>query len=325
MRFGDPSLLAVLAVFSFQTTSQAFQSGVLRFSSTRGRATRLFTAAASDENEQDKLSNVLLGRLPTSVDDQVRQATEALKKATADGRYRHSIRLLLPVIGATDLDDWPGGARQMMEAAYPLMTDTLKGMGAKEFQQVLLDASDGVYAIFGQGEQARDDTCTVLLPSADNVSKLEELEKQVGNMRNFIIVNPQWKRKSDFGGWFGNDDEAVKYSEKFEPTFSLTNLIVEGENIRVLRTYPGPWRVFARDEVDGVVEWKEFGRKEFVPKKPSNWDDMPQNKRDGGLLFAYGLPTYQEILDMLTNSPNYTQKNPAEKAVASLTFIKDTL
>ena len=323
IKFGERALLAALAVCSLQTTALAFQTDFSRssFSRAAGSTTKFY---ATNE-AQDNLSNLLLARLPTSVEDQVRQATEALKRATADGKHRHSIRLLLPVIGATELDDWPGGARQMMEAAYPLMTDTLKGTGVKEFQQVLLDASDGVYAIYGQGEQAKDDSCTVLLPSADTVSQLEEMEKQVGDKRNFIIVNPQWKRRSDFGGWFGSDDKAVRYIEKFEPTFSLTNFIVEGENIRVLRTYPGPWRVFSREQVDGAVEWNEVGSKQFVPEKPSNWDDLSQNKRDGGLLFAYGLPTYQEILDMLTSSPNYTPKNPAEKAMASLSFIKDTL
>ena len=140
-----------------------------------------------------------------------------------------------------------------------------------------------------------------------------------------IIVNQQWKRKTDFGGWFGNGDKSVKYIDQFEPTFSLTNLIVEGENIRVLRTYPGPWRVFAREEIDGVVEWNEVGTKDFISDKPTNWDNQPQNKRDGGLLFAYGPPTYQEINDMITSSPNYAPKNPAERAMASLSFIKDTL
>ena len=53
-------------------------------------------------------------RFPTSVDDQVRQAKSAILQAQKDGIQRHSIRLLLPLIGATELDDWPGGARQMM-------------------------------------------------------------------------------------------------------------------------------------------------------------------------------------------------------------------
>lgn len=325
MKFGiEIWISALLAACNLSRPALAFHSRLFR-SSLCSQGPQSIKFHATSTEDQDDLSNVLLKRLPTSVEDQVRQATEALARAAADGKHRHSMRLLLPVIGATDLDDWPGGARQMMEAAYPLMIDTLKGMGAKEFQQVLVDASDGVYAIYGEGEQAKDDSCTVLLPSADTVSQIEELEKQVGDKRNLIIVNPQWKRKSDFGGWFGSGDKAAKYIEQFEPTFSLTNLIVEGENIRVLRTYPGPWRVFARQKVDGVVEWNEVGRKEIVPEKPDNWEDLPQNKRDGGLLFAYGLPTYQEILDMLTSSPNYTPKNPAEKAMASLAFIKDTL
>jgi hypothetical protein len=61
--------------------------------------------ALSSSGDQD-LASILTSRLPTSVDDQVRQAVESLKRANQDGKHRHSVRLLLPVIGATELDDW---------------------------------------------------------------------------------------------------------------------------------------------------------------------------------------------------------------------------
>jgi len=70
------------------------------------------------------LADLLTSRLPTSVDDQVRQAVDSLRRATSDGLHRHSLRLLLPVIGATELDDWPGGARQMMQAGTCLSNDS---------------------------------------------------------------------------------------------------------------------------------------------------------------------------------------------------------
>ena len=74
-------------------------------------------SAASDSNAEE-LSNMVTSRFPTSPEDQVRQAAESLQAATKDNRMRHSIRLLLPIIGATELDDWPGGARQMMEVRF---------------------------------------------------------------------------------------------------------------------------------------------------------------------------------------------------------------
>jgi len=105
-------------------------------------------------------------------------------------------------------------------------------------------------------------------------------------------------------------------------------LICEGESIRILRTYPGPWRVFLREAEgadDGVVHWNQVGSKDVVETKPSDWQEQPANKRDGGILFNYGQPSYQEIIDMLQNAPNYKPKNPAERALVAFNFIKDTL
>ena len=36
------------------------------------------------------------------------------------------MELLLPLIGATDLDDWPGGIRQQFKAAQPLVESILR-------------------------------------------------------------------------------------------------------------------------------------------------------------------------------------------------------
>mmetsp|Transcript_9363 Transcript_9363/g.12419 ORF Transcript_9363/g.12419 Transcript_9363/m.12419 type:complete len:360 (+) Transcript_9363:121-1200(+) len=293
------------------------------------------TSSASVENNENSQSAAAVSyldasnRLPTSVEDQVRQAALSLERASADGKRRHNIRLLLPVIGATDLDDWPGGARQMMEAAYPLISDIMKFKDpAIELNRVILDPSDGIYAILAQATKAKDDTCAILLPTAEVISQVQDLDaNQVGSSRDLILVNPQWKRQNDFGGFFSKGLENSRYMETtFEPTFSLTNLIVEGEIIRILRTYPGPWRVFTRTESEtGTVDWVQVGEKDFVDVKPGSWENDSRNQRDGGMLFNYGLPSYQEVMEMLTNAPNYVPKTPVERAMAAFNFIKDTL
>ncbi len=38
------------------------------------------------------------------------------------------LELELPLIGATDLDDWPGGVRQQFKAAQPLIEALLKSV-----------------------------------------------------------------------------------------------------------------------------------------------------------------------------------------------------
>lgn len=47
-----------------------------------------------------------LAPLPRGTDEIVEQATKACLRAWADGVSRQSVELLLPLIGATDLDDW---------------------------------------------------------------------------------------------------------------------------------------------------------------------------------------------------------------------------
>jgi Domain of unknown function (DUF1995) len=292
---------------------------------------RLYMSNDKDNSNSD-LSSLLTARLPTSVEDQVRQAAESLKRATADGFYRHSIRLLLPLSGATELDDWPGGARQQMEAACPLMENILKSSTGSEtttIQKMIIDVSDGVAALMTQAPLAKDDSCTVLLPTAETVQQsVLGLDDQVGANRNLILVNPQYRRRSDFGGFFGaNDSTIADYVEQFVPTFALTNLICEGESVRILRTHPGPWRVFVREEdkATGTIDWKQVGSKDVLNKKPKDWQQQAANQRDGGTLFNYGQPTYQEIIDMLYSSPKFTPKSPAERAAAAFNFIKDTL
>ena len=342
------------------------------------------TSSSSDSNNSNTMVDAT-SRFPTSPEDQIRQASIATTAANQNGVTRHSIRLLLPIIGATELDDWPGGARQMMEAASPLMQDLMKLVNINNnssnnnsnsnsnkliVQESVIDASDGVRALFSQGQDAKDDSCAVLLPSADTVSKLQQLDGEVGKKRNLFLVNSQWRRQSDFtgggggrglasffGGGNGNDkNDKIEFVEGFEPTFHCTNVMVEGDIVRILRVYPGPWRVYLRvvvtDDDDNndnnddanknnnnnndnnqnsiVVDWVQIGTKDIVSTK-TDWKSSQEENEgnfvedDGGKLFDYGIPTYKEIETMITSREDYVPKSLSERAAAALTFIKDSL
>ena len=261
------------------------------------------------DNNGDDISAILEDRFPTGVEDQVRQAAAAIARAHKDGIRRHSVRMLLPVIGATELDDWPGGARQMMDAAAPMtasilsqITQRLTGSSVKEINDSIIDESDGVRALFSIADNARDDTCAILLPSADNQNLLESFDEQVGENRNMILINPQWRRKSDFGGVFGAAfggaglSSRLDYVNSFAPTYSMTSLMVDGEQIRILRSYPKGWRVFmmkvndmeayGNGKSENDVSWVEIGSKPVV--------NAPK-----GELANFGIPSYDDIVDMI--------------------------
>lgn len=59
--------------------------------------------------------------VPASPELQISQAVTAVESAWQAGVRRQRLELLLPLIGATDLDDWPGGVRQQFKAAAPLV------------------------------------------------------------------------------------------------------------------------------------------------------------------------------------------------------------
>lgn len=307
-------LFQLILTFSLLLTGEAFQGP--------SQSLRLKTTAFVSTGTDD-LSTILSSRFPTSIQDQVRQASEALKRATADGVHRHSVRLLLPLIGANDLDDWPGGTRQMIEAAFPLMEDVLGNLGAEKISQSIIDESDGIRLMMAQATEAKDDSCTVLLPSADTIQQLESIDGQVGESRNLMLVNAQWRRRSDFG-FFGRQKQ-VSYAETFVPTFHCSNLMFDGEQVRVLRSYPGPWRVYVREEGRASVGWTEIGQKDFVASKPVDWENQDANKKNGGRLFDYGQPTYQEIGEMIVGRDGYQPKTVTERAAAAFTFNKDAM
>ena len=251
--------------------------------------------------------------------------------------------MLLPIIGATELDDWPGGARQMMEAASPLASDLLRQLdpGGKPavINESVIDKSDGVRAIMSVCDEARNDACTILLPSADTVDALKGIDGQVGDSRDMVLVNAQWKRRSDFP-FFGRGKQ-VDFAERFVPTFHCSNLMVEGEQVRMLRCYPHDWRVFLlippesdEEQLPGnspesAADWVEVGTKPVIRTR-DEWERAAVQAGadlgiDGGRLFDLGRPTYQEIQDMIVSREGYRPKSLSERAAAAFTFIKDTL
>lgn len=79
--------------------------------------------------------------VPPSPEQQVLQAAAACEAAWRSGVTRQRVDLLLPLIGATDLDDWPGGIRQQFKAAQPLVEGILRRLKLVDGLTGPLDAS----------------------------------------------------------------------------------------------------------------------------------------------------------------------------------------
>jgi hypothetical protein len=175
----------------------------------------------------------------------VAQAAAACESAWRAGITRQRVEILLPLIGATDLDDWPGGIRQQAKAAAPLVegllralksVDGLKGpLGAE-----IWDDGDAVGCWSGENLAA------VLFPTAPT---LERLQRLAGDRppKLLILVNPQWEVQagltSDFG-FGGRKQRALDFIDTFKDAYYLRQVRVAGDEVRVLYAHPGEWRVY---------------------------------------------------------------------------------
>ncbi|CAD7700526.1 unnamed protein product [Ostreobium quekettii] len=178
--------------------------------------------------------------LPRSPEETVQQALQASRSAFQDGVGRQLVEMPLPLIGATDLDDWPGGIRQQLQAAAPMAEGILNGLrrvGGLEgrLDAEILDDADCVAAWTGQNLAA------VLFPTADI---LIELKRRFEGKKLVLMINPEWRGGqviSDFG-LFGRK-EKEDFVASFTQSYCLRQYRIQGKDVRLLRCYPGDWQV----------------------------------------------------------------------------------
>jgi hypothetical protein len=169
----------------------------------------------------------------------VRSCAAAISAALAEGYKLQRVELDLPLIGATDLDDWPGGVRQQLQAVTPLLMQLLTEIGARAsvpVDRVAIDDADGV--VLFQTSTHRVAT----FPTADTLGEVKQ--RVQGDARPCVLVNAAWST-GDFGwGPFVNN-ELLRFAESAAETFSLRRVRIRGQDLRVLRSYPAPYVVYA--------------------------------------------------------------------------------
>ncbi|KAJ7552646.1 hypothetical protein O6H91_06G062800 [Diphasiastrum complanatum] len=236
-------------------------------------------------NSSFKCSSVLPVKQQTFDDDYDDDAAArfACRQAIKNGKGRLQLELPLPLIGATDLDDWPGGIQQQFKAAVPMVNLMLTGLTKRDpteeitFQKYIVDEGDAV------GVWENDDIALALFPTADSLSKVEALARVQG--RPLILFNAQWQIgqvMSDFG--FGDQRRArERFVESFSIIYYLKQYRLQGQNMRLLKCYPGDWQVFIIDSQGdsncaavtmhrpSYNEMEEILKKQMGPKEGNNW------------------------------------------------------
>ena len=176
--------------------------------------------------------------LPTSAAAQVRQCAAAVNAALKDGVTVQRVTLELPLIGATDLDDWPGGTRQQLQAAAPLVSQLLTELGGVSVPVARsdVDASDGVVLFTSATHRV------VTFVTADTLGDVQALcNKDSGCL---LLVNAEWK-DTDFGWGLFVNRELLGFAGSLEETFAVRRMRVRGQDLRVVRAYPSEYAVYA--------------------------------------------------------------------------------
>ena len=191
-------------------------------------------------------------RLPRSPKEQVAQATEAVRRATADGKELVSIEFNLPLIGATDLDDWPGGVRQQYQAIAPMVGELLKNIGTDDkadVRQRIIEDADAVVVLSTEGAQA------MVFPTAETLPELKNIAGKGKNSGPLALVNSQIRTNNDgsnlisdlgIGPWKKKNEE---FLAQFEQVYWLSEQRIQGETVRLLKSYQQPWQLFVLTEM----------------------------------------------------------------------------
>ena len=227
--------------------------------------------------------------MPTSPEMMVRQCASAVAAARASGIARQRVELQLPLIGATELDDWPGGIAQMAEACEPLargVLERLDGGDGGAIERTVIDAAEGTSLLYLSSADGASSDAAALVFLTEELATSRTVADFVGGMgeRAVILVNPRWPARRDAPAALG----------AFAPTYALRRVVARSKTVNVLGAHAAEWQCFRELDAPG-----EFER---LP-----WD-APERE-----------PTYREVERLL---------GPADMGAQlrdSFSFIRDTL
>jgi len=165
--------------------------------------------------------------------------------AWQDGIRHQALELLLPQENSVEDVGWPGGIRQQFRAALPMVESLLISLKRSEGLQgritaEWLDQGDCV------GAWQSERLAAVLFPTAETLPEVQRIDDALSGRRLMLVINAQWQPQgqvvSEFG--FGKARRAAeRFVNSLEQVYYLRQLSILGDEVRVLRCYPGVWQV----------------------------------------------------------------------------------
>lgn len=187
--------------------------------------------------------------IPATPQEQTRRAIQSVSNAIEDAKLkgkplRFYVDYLIPLppeTQAADIDPWPGGLAQMYPYACETLESILKGITKEPTtscsSQVISQPDCCGFFIQESKASAKNDAAAILFPSVDQLDKIDEIDKMVGEDRVLLLFNKQFQRPADFG--FGKKDRCNKVVfDRFSHGFAFQEFACRGEDTKLTFEYP---------------------------------------------------------------------------------------
>jgi len=259
--------------------------------------------ASPSTTKSRRLDGVLL-YIPETIEEQTRQASLAIERAYVDGITRQTVRLaLIKEDGSIsdDVEEWPGGAKQMYrEAGNPLTEALLTEVRAiatnlqteeevikskthrppKVIAQDIWDF-DGSAIITAEAQSGPSgDVQALVFPNTDvkYLKDIKQISEKLGKDRLFLLINPFWRQTIDSWGFNILAPNGKKLAQStifdnpnggYQETYVINRFSVRGEDCVALKAYPYDWQLFA------YLEDYSYGRPVLTPIRLGTCKDEP--------------------------------------------------
>lgn len=197
----------------------------------------------------------------------IQQAASAIERAYKDGIVRQTVRFALLTEDeemSGELNEWPGGAKQMFrEAGGPLTEALLRevqvGPSSQNLPPVVTTKDvwdfDGSAVCKATTDDTEGDVTALIFPNTDSkyLKDIESISNQVGSERLFLLINPFWRNIESFGFNILQPNgkkraQEVIFDNGYDTTYAVLRFSARGEDCVAVKAYPYDWQMYAYRE-----------------------------------------------------------------------------
>lgn len=203
--------------------------------------------------------------IPATPGEQIRRAIVSTRDTISKIRStnmppRIYVNYLIPLPPATtdaDIDPWPGGLAQQYPYAEEILREMLLGVvedsTPDKCSSQVISAPD-CSGLFVQESPVSPelDVAAILFPGPDQLDKMNEIEKMVGDKRALILFNRQFTRAEDFGLFSRYEGQQI--IDKYKWAFAFQEIACRGEDVKLLYEEPIGWQASVIDEYGKEID-----------------------------------------------------------------------